>query len=96
MVKSEKLFSPNSYVESLTGKYYIINGDNDIETIEDLLEQNNVRGLWNYPLSEIDHIVSNNLNVVLVDCMVYDEDEREFKHELRWFEVPDEWEDEDF
>lgn len=91
MVKSEKLFSPQSYLDSVTGNCYAINGDDDIAAIECILDDHHLSNLWNYPLSEIDHIVENNLDVVLVDCMVYNEDTSEFEHELRWFEVPEDW-----
>ena len=91
MVKSEKLFSPQSYLDSVTGKCYVVDGDDDIEFINDALCANGYDSLWDYPLSEIDVIVESGFDVVLVDCMVYDEDAKEFKHELRWFEVPDGW-----
>lgn len=86
MVKSETIFSAQGYLELVTGKTYIIRHDNDIKTIEELLKVNGLE-LWNYPLSEIDHIVENNLNVVLVGCMVWNEDKKDFDFVLRWFEV---------
>jgi hypothetical protein len=49
--------------------------------------------LWDYPLTEIDHIVENNLNVVLVDCSYYEGDN--YINEYRWFEVPEDFEEED-
>lgn len=90
MVKSEKLYSPQNYLESVTGNCYIINGEDDVKFINRVLYENDLDILWNYPLSEIDHIVENGLNVVLVDCMVANEETDEFEHEYRWFEVP-EW-----
>ena len=93
MVKSDKLYSPQKYLELVTGKCYIIDGDNDIALIELLLEHDK-KDLWNCPLSEIDHIVEDNLNVVLVDCMVLSEDNAEYEHVYRWFEVPEDFEDE--
>lgn len=86
MVKSEKVFSPQEYLELVTGKCYIITGDDDVDFIEKTLAKN-ARCLWNYPLNEIDHIVESNLNVVLVECMIWNEDKGEFEHKLRWFEV---------
>lgn len=88
MVKSEKLYSPQSYLELVTDNCYVINGDNDIELIEKILKKQGYC-LWNYPLSEIDHIVSENINVVLVDCMIYNEESNEYEHVYRWFEVPE-------
>ena len=94
MVKSEQIYSPQNYLEAVTGSCYIIKGANDIETIEVILEDYDLE-LWNYPLSEIDHIVENNLNVVLVDCMVWHKDGNEYAHEYRWFEVPEDFEEEE-
>lgn len=93
MVKSEQIYSPQNYLEAVTGECYVIRGDDDIAEIEIILEEYDY-SLWSYPLSEIDHIVENELNVVLVDCMVYNEDKKEFEHEYRWFEVPDDFKEE--
>ena len=93
MVKSEYIYSPQNYLEGVTGNCYIINGDNDIDFIQRIFDEWGYE-LWNYPLSEIDHIVENNLNVVLVDCMVVNEETDEFEHQYRWFEVPLDFEQE--
>ena len=94
MVKSEQTYSPQNYLEAVTGQCYVVRGDNDIDTIETILETYGYN-FWNYPLSEIDHIVENEIDVVLVDCMVYNEDKKEFEHVLRWFEVPDDFKEEE-
>lgn len=94
MVKSEQIYSPENYVDAVTGNYYILRGDDDIESISKILGRFGYN-LWNYPLSEIDHIVENEINVVLVDCMVYNEEKKEFEHVYRWFEVPDDFEEEE-
>ena len=91
MVKSERIYSPQQYLMALTGNCYAIRGVNDIETIQSILEDHGFN-LWDYPMSEIDHIVENNLNVVLVDCMVSNE-KCEFEHQYRWFEVPGDFEE---
>ena len=92
MVKSDKLYSPESYLEAVTGKYFIVRGDDDIAEIEAILDRYGYRDeLWNYPLSEINHIAENDIGVVLVDCMVYNEDKKEFEHVYRWFEVPEDF-----
>lgn len=93
MVKSEHIYSPQNYLEGVTGNCYIINGDNDIDFIQRVFDKMDCM-LWNYPLSEIDHIVENELDVVLVDCMVYNEETEEFEHVYRWFEVPLDFEQE--
>ena len=93
MVKSEKIYSPQNYLEGITGQCYIIDGDNDIEFIQGIFDEWGYE-LWNYPMKEIDHIVENNLDVVLVDCMVYNEETEEFEHIYRWFEVTPDFEQE--
>lgn len=93
MVKSEQIYSPQNYLIEVTGDCYIIQGDDDVGLIERILYECGFE-LWSYPLSEIDHIVENELNVVLVDCMVYNEGTSEYEHEYRWFEVPEGFEEE--
>ena len=96
MVKSNKIYSPQSYLDAVTGKYHVISGENDIEFIQEILEENGYTDeLWDYPLSEIDHIVANGLNVVLVDCMVVNSRTDEFEHVYRWFEVPEDFKEEE-
>lgn len=92
MVKSEQIYSPQIYVEAITGLYYVFRGEDNITFIEDKLALNGFE-LWNYPLSEINHIVENNLDVVLVDCSYYKEDV--YINEYRWFEVPEDFEEEE-
>lgn len=93
MVKSEKLYSPQSYLEAVTGNYYCITEDNYLVFIQRTLEQNNFE-LWDYPMSEIDHIVENELNVVLVECPIWNKKTEEVEYVYRWFEVPEDFEEE--
>lgn len=92
MVKSEKIYSPQNYLEIVTGRCYIISGENDVEFIEKILEEE-CDSMWSYPLSEIDHIVEEGLDVVLVDCMVVNANTERFEHVYRWFEVPEDFTD---
>ena len=91
LVRSELIYSPQSFVDSLTDKCYIFTGDNVIEQIHRLLKENGVESedlpLWDYPLSEIEHIVENAIPVVLVDVSGFNDDD-EWETEYRWFEVP--------
>ena len=86
IVKSKKLYSPQNYLELITGKTYIVQGDNDIELIEKILEQEGYC-LWNYSLNEVEHLIESEIPVVMVDCMIYKEEKKEYEHEIRWFEV---------
>lgn len=86
-VKSEKIYSPQNYLLAMTGNCYIYPHDMSvIEFIESVLNDSFEEEYWSYPLSEIDHILENNLNVVLVDCTDIDEN-GDLKPEYRWFEV---------
>ncbi len=91
MVVTNKLYSPQEFVEVLTGKYYTWSFEDEIDIIHALLADNGIESeenpLWDYPLNEIDHIVEHDIPVVLVDVMVVSPN-GDFKHELRWFEIP--------
>ena len=92
MVKSEKLFTPQSYVEALTGNCYVFGSDNVCEQISNVLLLNKMPNLFDYPLSEIDHIVENKIDVVLVDVSCFDK-HGTWHYEYRWFEVPENFEE---
>jgi hypothetical protein len=93
MVKSKHLYSPQSFVDAVTGHCYIFRQDDTVKEIHDLLKLNEIETeeepLWDYPLDEIEHIVENNIPVVLVDVSGFNEKD-EWIQEYRWFEVP-EW-----
>lgn len=96
MVLTNTIYNPQVFVEALTDNCYIFSGDNDAYTIHKLLAQNGIETednpLWDYPLSEIEHIVENDINVVLVEIVYFDEDDV-FQREYRWFEIPEEYAD---
>lgn len=91
-VIDNKLYSPAEYLLSATGYKFKNNTKlSDVEFIHQVLE---VRGIesdnspvWDYPVNEIDHIIENDLQVVLVECQHKEGFKK--KKELRWFEVPE-------
>ena len=93
MVKSEHIYTPQTYLEAITGKcYFMRHNEYPVDFIQSVLvSEGHTDDLWDYPLTEIDHIVENNLNVVLVDCSHYED--YVFVNEYRWFEVPEDFED---
>ena len=94
MVKSNQIYSPQSYVGAITGTYYFFKHKmHPVDEIQYLLKLNGYDNLWDYPLTEIDHIVENNLNVILVDCSHYKGDM--YVNEYRWFEVPEDFQEEE-
>lgn len=86
MIVSNKIYSAQKYLEIVLDKTYIISGDNDIEFVERMLEVHE-KCLWNYPLNEINHVLENDLDVILVDYMVYNNETHEYEHVYRWSEV---------
>lgn len=91
MVKSDQIYAPENYVCGVTGIYYFFKHNmHPIDEIHYLLDSD--YEIWDYPLTEIDHIVENDLDVVLVDCSHYEGDM--YVNEYRWFEVPDDFEKE--
>lgn len=84
-VVSEQIFSPQNYLMTVTGKCFVVDGDNDILTIKNILKQEGYEKLKCFSLNELLQAVSEKCNVVLVDCMVCEE--KEFTHRLCWFEV---------
>lgn len=94
-VKSEKLYAPQTYCEKMTGRCYGFNQDDTVGEIEEVLKRHGLESEnWCYPLSEIDHIVENGLNVVLVDVSGFDK-QGKWRQEYRWFEVPEDFEEDD-
>lgn len=93
VIKSTTVYSPQNFVEALTGLAYIFRSNDDVEEIHKLLRQNGVETddspLWDYPLGEIDEVVTNKVPVVLVEVMHWNDELMEFSRELRWFEVPE-------
>lgn len=88
-VLSKEIYSPQSYIEAVTGNYYIFRNDTTVyKEIQTILSLNGFENLWNYPLTEIEHIVENKINVVLVDISDYDVKSGNWITEYRWFEVP--------
>ena len=90
MVKSKKVFSPQEFVELMTGKTVCFSKDDTVAEIEAVLNSSIVEELWNYPLDEIAHIVEDDLNVVLVDVSGHNKD-GEWVNEWRWFEVTEDF-----
>ena len=97
MVKSKQIYSPQNFVDALTGYCYIFQCDDTIKEIHDLLKKHKVETrcnpLWDYPLNEIEHIVENKIPVVLVDVSGFNE-KVEWVQEYRWFEVPEDFQEE--
>lgn len=93
MVQSERIYSPQEYVEAVTGHYFCFPKEDTVQEIQDKLDRYCVDSLWNYPMTEIDHIVESNLRVVLVDVSGF-YGGNEIVPQYRWFEVPEDFREE--
>lgn len=89
MVKSEQVYSAQNYLLEVTGKAYCHRADcyDDAEFISEILDLNNLsEQLWDYPLSEINHIVEEQLDVVLVKLCKMD-NKGNITESYRWYKV---------
>ena len=83
--QSEKIYTTQSFCMEFLDFCPTTKGTEN--ELRDILDERG-EDLWDYPLSEIDHIVQNELRVVLVDT-TYVNDNGELIPEYRWFEVPE-------
>lgn len=85
VVKSKNIYSIQNYCFEFLGFTPITNGEkNELRT---LLDHMGYENLWDYPLDEIEHIIENELPVVLVDT-TYIDDDCQMIHEFRWVQIP--------
>ena len=89
-VISRKLWTPQEFVEAFTGECYIFNGDNDSIAIRRILAEHGYLNMWDYMLDEIDNMPDRVHSVVLVECLIWNEQHGQFCSSYRWFPVPDE------
>lgn len=90
MVKSDTIFTPQTFCEAVLGACYIFNCENTTEEIETLLDDEFGINIYrSYPLTELHTIVEKDLNVVLVDVSGFYGDE--WISMYRWFEVPEDF-----
>lgn len=88
------VLSPQTYLEIMTGKYFCLNADNQLELVERILDEQCGKGLyWSFALDDIDEVIKNGYKVVLVEIVniVMKGDKAGQKTIYRWFEVPGEW-----
>ena len=94
VIMYDKILSAQTYLELITGNYYSLNADNQVEQVENILyEQFGQGAYWSFALDNITEVIKNDHKVVLVEIVniVMEGDEAEQDNIYRWFEVPDEW-----
>lgn len=98
VIMYDKILSAQTYLEMMTGNYYCLNADNQVEQVENILEEEFGQGAyWSFALDNITEVMKNDHKVVLVKIVniVMEGDEAEQDNIYRWFEVPDYWTKED-
>ena len=96
MIKYDGIIYPQAFLAVMTGKYFCVTADNQLEEIEKILDEELGEGqCWSYPFSETKDIVNNDKSVVLVEIVNINE-KCEQERLYRWFEVPEEWTKEEF
>lgn len=78
-----KIYSPQSYLEMVTKKCFIIEGNN-VDRIKHIL---NIEGYEYkaYPISDLQTVVENNIDVTLVLCSEWDKELRSYIDAPYWF-----------
>ena len=82
-VKSNIIYSPQNYLEALTGPV--------LKQVCRILKENNLPAK-SYPLKDTVRAVRVRYPIVLVDCSEFTEDMR-LVPQYRWFRVPDNFEE---
>lgn len=96
MIKYDGILYPQTFLAVMTGKYFCVTADNQIEEMEKILDEELGGGqCLSYPFEETVNIVNNDKSVVLVEIVNINE-ECEQERLYRWFEVPEEWTKEEF
>lgn len=88
------VLTPRTYLEIMTGKYFCLHADNQLELVEKILDEQCGKGLyWSFALGDIDEVIKNGHKVVLVAIVniIMEGDKAEQQIIYRWFEIPGEW-----
>lgn len=87
MIVSDEIFTPQAFLEYITGTCYELREDDTTNEILCLLKHNGYEKLRHYSFRDIETIVNNNAKVVLVDVSGFNENIWMQKYE--WFEIPE-------
>ena len=98
VIMYDKVLSASTYLEIMTGNYYCLREENQVEQVENILDEQFGEGAyWSFDLDDISEVMENDHKVVLVECVniVSEGGKVEQDPIYRWFEVPEEWTKED-
>ena len=86
MIKSNKIYSPQRFLEAVTGKIYILNYNKPIVPQIEQVLINHKKPYSSYPLEDAQKALNKQGNIVLVSCTDMNE-KLEFEEKYRWFKV---------
>ena len=91
VIMYDKVLSARTYLEMMTGTYYCLDSDNQVEAVENILDDQFGEGAcWSFALDNISEVMENDHKVVLVECVniVMKDGSAEQEKLYRWFELP--------
>lgn len=90
MIITDKILNPQTYLELMTGNYYSLTADNQLEEVEKILDSAFGEGtFWSYSLTDILN-EEHEVKLVPVEIVNITEDCKQDKF-CRLFQVPDDW-----
>ena len=88
MIIYDKILNPRTYVEIITGCYYILNADDQYAEAKSVLDRQGFGNLCNYPLTEVEKLNDANKKFVLVEFVNLTENNK-MDYQYRWCELPE-------
>lgn len=88
VIKYNGILTVQQYLEIVTGKYYCLKADNQLEEVEKIMDREFEEGVfWSFALDDISEVMTNDHNVVLVEIVnIVMKDGRAEQEKLyRWF-----------
>ena len=66
VIMYDKMLTPQTYLEMMTGTYYCLNADNQLEQVENILDDQFGEGAyWSFALDNISEVMENDHKVVI-------------------------------
>ena len=92
LIVTDRILTPQTYLELMTGDYYPLNVDNQLEAVEIILDREFGKGtFWGYSLKDIPS-EGHDVKLVPVEIVNITEDCEQDKF-CRLFQVPDDWDE---
>lgn len=86
MIKSDKVYSPQKFLEAATGEVYVLSFDEPLVNQIERILIHHKKPYSNYPLEDAQKALNKKGNIVLVSCCDISEN-HEIIERYRWFKV---------